>query len=256
MSDEPKVEPKGDVPDGTKDQPTKTSSEDIEQFMAELEKAEVTTPQQLQGNLANARDYHKIQGERDQLMNKLGEMEKKMDGLKQPPKADEWEGEAAHTSQPLNLKEEFIAALREVKTQEQQESMKIQQQQLEAWDAITGDPSYPQVKEIWEQRLKEPRFLAEINSGRKHPLDAYKDVVIEHQKLTLVKASQMLKQLHGKGTIATPHVETGDKGGLGPEAVIDKNAETLKRTRADVNKGRRLTENEELDLLDIALSGK
>ena len=158
MSEDQKSESKESASKETTGQPTKTSSEDINEFMAELEKAEVTTPQQLQGNLANARDYHKIQGERDQLMNKLGEMENTIKSLKQPPRADEWEGEAAQSGQPLNLKGEFIDALREYDNLKQQQGMKVQQQQLEAWDAITGDPSYPQVKEIWEQRLKEPRF--------------------------------------------------------------------------------------------------
>lgn len=253
MSEEQKVESEESATEETKDQPN-TNAEETEALLSALEKFNVKTPAQLQGHLTNARDYHKIQSERDALANKLKGLEDKLDNLNRRPQND-WEDDQSQYGQPLNIEESFINALRKYEGMKQEENMRLQQQQLEAYDSIVNDPNYPQVKEVWEERLKDPRFLADLNSGRKHPRDAYKDLVIENQKSMLVKAAETLKALHSRPDIKTPHVEQTVKGGVPQEEKIDKNKEMFKKVRAEVESGRRLNYDEELALLDGMLSG-
>jgi hypothetical protein len=257
MSEEtPKVEPEASAAEGTADQP-EIDSEYINEFVDQLEKANVKTPQQLEGHLTNARDYHKMQGENDRLSNEIKVMSEKMDKLgKAPAPKESWEDDTNQYAQPLNLEESLVGALQKYDSIKQEQSMKQQQQQLEAYDAIINDPSYGSVKDVWEQQLKDPRFMAEINSGRRHPVDAYKDIVINTQKKMLQKTSDILKELHGNKGVVTPHVEQGVKGGGSNEPTTKESAELFSNVKADVDKGRVLTLEEEMTMLDSTLSGK
>ncbi len=73
----------------------------------------------------------------------------------------------------------------------------------------------------------------------------------------LLKASDTLKALHGNKPVVTPRVEQGgSKGGVAPEEDRNDTAELFKNVKADVDKGRTLTQDEELALLERMLSGK
>jgi len=257
MSEEQEVkstEPDGGTPEGTPDQPKEgVDSEYVDSLLAELEKANVKTPAQLEGHLTNARDYHKIQSERDSLANELRAMQEKIDGLSKPqPVQDDW----GETPTQVGLTEEgMINALKRWDEQKQQESFYVQQKQLEAYDAIINDPDYSLVRESWEAQCKDPRFLAELNSGRKDAVGAYKELVIDTQKRMLVKASDTLKQLHGVKPVSTPHVEQVGRGGVGPEPDANDTKEIFNKVTAEVNQGRVLKEEEQLAMLDRLLKG-
>jgi len=241
--EEPKAEVKEEVP-----------TTDVDTLIAELEKAGVTNPEQLQGKLIASR-------EAGNLSNQLGDARREIAELRD-----------MLTSRPAGAEKEFEpnydegADLRTILRQEieahDQRKTKVQietQKRVNAmWGEIQGDESYPLVKEIWEGKLKDPDLIFEIQQGKTNPIKAYNNVVREFYKGIAKKSLDTIKTLQSGGQITTPQVIDGETQtpsipGGGKE--IPEGKEVIKQLGEKLDKGELLSEDDELNAIAAALKG-
>jgi hypothetical protein len=226
-----------------------TGQTEIEALLKTLEKAGVTTTQELQGKLTASR-------EAGQLANLLGDANKRIADLEQAsrmptaePEYDYSEGTPIDIESIVEKKLSSVLDAREAKTRRaQHEAMKI-------WQGIQTDKDYGLVKEVWEQKIKDSNFNMDIQSGSKNIATEYMETVREYYKGIARQSLETITQLQKGGAMATPHVEGEAQISHDFPADMTKGQETIKKVQEKVNKGGRLTEDEELAALDAILKG-
>ena len=140
---EPIGEPKLDEP------PAKAPEIDVESLVKELEKAGVSSVQELQGKLTASK-------EAGQIANLLGDANKRIVDLEKaaslPPADPEYdysEGTPIDIETIVEKKLTSVLDAREAKTRQ------VQQKAMQIWQGIQTDPDYGLVKKVWEAKAKD-----------------------------------------------------------------------------------------------------
>jgi len=223
-----------------------TPKTEVDELVAELEKLGITDSTQLQG-------MDRASKEAGNLANIVGDLRAEVADLKQvktkPPQETEYlEPEGG------DLRSIIRDELRGVQKETAEASTKARNIMLGQYKQIKGDPYYPQVKEIWNEKLKDPEFVFDLQSGETDPLREYDKVVREYLVGIAKRSVDTIKTLQGGGKPAAPHLETGARIPGAPELKDDdKRRGKVKETREKVDKGKILDLDEEIDLLDAVL---
>ena len=230
---EPIVEPKSEI--------------DIDGILAELEKAQVKTTEDLQGKF-------KASKEAGQLANILGEVRRENAELRDLIKAQKTAPEDPYGEQkPVDLEESIMRAVEKVEAKKEKRNQEVQGKMLEMWNAITTDEDYVLVKPVWEEKLKDPNFVFRMQSGQVDPLKEYNKTVKDFLKGMATKAGDTIKAMRGPG-VPVPHTEKGSQIPV-VEQDLSAEAEKRKKLREKTSKGHVPTEEEELTALDGLLKG-
>jgi len=227
---EPKVEVKVD--------------KDIDGFLAELEKAGVTNPDQLSGKL-------KASKEAGQLANLLGtvrsenqELKEMIKGLQKAPKqADEWETSA----QPVDLDATIERTLERVLSKKEKASAEQQARFLTVYNKIVGNKNYHLVKGVWEEKLRDPNFNYQLQSGQVDPTEAFNDLVLDYYVGISRQAGDVIRSMK-TGTIKPPHME-GEGAVERSKQPLPELSEKTKTLQEKVNKGYLPTDDELIALM-------
>jgi len=226
-----------------------TPVDDTSALLAELEKAGITKPDELTGKL-------EASYQAGNLANQLGEARQELAEIKaamgQPkPTAEEYSG-YEETADLEKILERTLDKREKVAARKQAEAQKVV---LGMWNKIQNDSDYKLVKEVWEDKLKDPNFTFKIQQGLVNPIEEYNDVVRGYYKGIAKRSLDTIKKLQGGAVPATPHVEDsarlpGSEVPIGEEkSEAQKTVDRLK----EITKTRTLTEEEELEAIDAAL---
>jgi len=234
--EEPIAEPKVDG--------TEAKAPDVESLVKELEKAGVTTTQELQGKLTASK-------EAGQLANLLGDANKRIENLEQAAKVPPAEPEYDYSEgQPVDIE----SMLNNVLDKREAQTRQVQQQAMAIWQGIQTDPDYGLVKDVWEAKIKDSNFNMAIQSGKKDVAKEYMETVREYYKGIAKQSLDTITTLQKGGVPTTPHVE-GEAQLPGVPTPINTEQETVTKAKEKVATGGRLSEDEEMAALDAILKG-
>ncbi len=241
------------------------NDQEINDLVATLEQAGVTSPAQLQGKL----DASQQTG---QMANLLGEARDRISNLEtqlneRPPVTvpvnENFDLDNFGENQPVNLEETVVKAIRKENERNQRETAKVQQQSTQVWGAIQNDPDYGLVQKVWEQKMQDPNFAMQIQSGRVHPYQAYQQTVRDFYKGIAQQSLETIKSLRGgttpagDATITAPHVETGTPshtnlitGKSGGTTIQDR----ITEIKAKAEKNGVLSPQDESELADLVMN--
>ena len=239
---EPKVEPVGE-PEIPKTEPK--TNEEIEGILALLDGAGIKTKDEMQGKI----DASKQAG---QLANILGtvraenqELKEMIKGLSKAPKPS---GEFDYSEgQPIDIESAVERSVRKVLEQDKRANAEQQQRVLQQYNAITTDKHYKLVKDVWEEKMKNPNFVV----GNANLTEEYKNTVIDFYMGVSQKAGDVIRGMK-PGTIKAPHME-GERAVPRSEKDVPESKQKLNKLQEQANKGRVYTDDEIIDNFDVLL---
>jgi len=227
---------------------------DVDSLIAELEKAGITKPEELQGKL----DAGTQAG---QLANLLGdtraELKVAKDALEatrniKPNQNNEFDFPEEGNADLEGLFNKVLDKRDRVKTEQAQ---KAQKAVLGMWNEIQSDPDYHLVKDVWETKIKDPNFVFKIQSGLVNPVKEFNSLVRDRYRGVAKRSLETIKTLTGKPNIQPPHVEEG-----GPIPPIPTGSEedteeekTINALNKKLDGGKNLTQEDELAAIDAIL---
>jgi hypothetical protein len=228
--------------------------ENINDLIAELEKVGIENPQQLQNKLEASAQVGKAFQMLGDERKTVAELQAKVDKLtaQQPQPAEE---QYYPEGRPVNIQDEVRQGVRQEVAMMQKAQAEAQAASVQAYNSIVSDKNFHLVKDVWDEKVKNPAYIAQVQSGQINPLLDYQETVVDYFGKVAQRSLETIKKLSGSEVTAAPHVETGGTQAQGnivstegmelPESV--KRMQEL-RTKAD--KGYLPTEDDELALMD------
>ena len=254
--EEEKINPT--LPEGEVQTPTQPVVDDagVQSLLSELEKAGVTSPSQLKGQLTNAREYGRVVNMLGEIKAENAELREALKSIKTIPKQQDpyYEEEQPQASYG-NIQDLISGAVKKAITEEKRSQLEAQRMAMQTWQEIQGDSDYEIIKEIWEDKMKDPNFNYQINIGEVDPRKAYTDVKVNYYKNLAIKAGAAIKTLKGGSTVAPPHFEGSSTAALSLPVKPSEQKEKIKSYKDRVNTGGMLDGDEEIDALISVLRG-
>ena len=180
---------------------------DVDGLMAELERAGVTNTEDLSGKLragSEAGNLARLLG--DERKEKQG-LQEKVDRLQAKPQPQQDFMEYPE-GQTIDIESAIERSVNKTLDKRDKVAREANQRSLAAWNRIQTDEDYHLVKDIWEERLKDPAFVMQIQSGAKNPVDEYTSTLRTFYKTLLKKSHETITTMKGDD-LKPPHVETG-----------------------------------------------
>lgn len=251
-------------PTGTQEvKPKVKPADETEALLIELEKAGVSTVGELDGKLIASREAGNLANQLGTARTEIAELKTMVAQQGVSPSVSEGTlgQEETDLDNIIGRKMEDVLDKREKK--QAVAYKQSQQMSLNMWNAIQNDPDYGLVKEVWEEKLKDPNFTFKVQQGILNPYKEYNDTVKEYLKGNMQKAADTIKQLQGKGKIPAPHMEGGERVSTNlitetpgsPEykaklqALRDKGRPKF-NAKGEVMAGERMTYEDELSVID------
>ena len=202
-------------------EPETENKVDIEGLVAELQQAQITDPEKLKGHLTNARDYGRMQSERDRLAQELQSIRSEIGELKnfrsQP------QDEYGQESRPVDIEEVVSRAYRKERAKELEMQRQGQAQIAKVWNKISTNENFPMVKDDFENALRDPVTQFKLQTGELDAMELFYGMVTDKYKGLTKKTLDALQSFKGAGTVKPPHIESNARVGTQkPEEKTDK----------------------------------
>ncbi len=193
------------------EEPTPTAEAEpkrnVDDLLAELEKAGVESPEQLQGKLdasAQAGKAFQMLGDERKRSEAL---QVEVDKLKAQPQRDEFE---MPENRPIDIEAALDRSVEKQFNKRDKAARQAQEASIAAYSAITTDSNFHLVKEIWEEKIKNPTYLYQAQSGAINPLMDYQNMVVDYFKNIAKESHKTITELVGGKEVSAPHVESGE----------------------------------------------
>ena len=204
---------------------------DIDGLIAELEKAQVTKVEDLQGKLKASKEAGQLANILGQVRSENQELKELIKSLKTKKDDDVDYGQG----QPVDIEELVSRSVEKVLTKKEKAQLENQQRFLETWNTIQSDENYHLVGEVWESKLKDPNFNYQLQSGQVDPVKAYNKIVVDYYKGMAKRSADLIKNLK-TGTFRAPHMET--EGAVEKsKPPLPESKEKIQKLQEKVNKG-------------------
>ena len=197
----------------TTEEPKETEAKvetDVDGLMTELEKAGVTNTEELQGKL-------KASGEAGTAFRMLGderkksqELQEKLDTIQTRPQQPQQDYMDYPEGQSVDIESAIEKGVNKVLNRRDEVAKQAQEKSMAAWTYIQNDEDYLLVKDIWEEKLKDPGYVYQIQSGMIDPVNEYTSTLRKYYKTLLKKSHETITTMQG-GKVDPPHVETGER---------------------------------------------
>lgn len=239
-------EPNVEVPE----EPEKEAKVDFEGLVSELQAAQITDPEKLKGHLTNARDYHRMQSERDRYAQDLQALRSELSEFKhlvQKPNDDYSEGK------PIDIEEVVGRAIRKEREKEVLQQRRAQENISKTWNKISSNENFHLVKDDFEAALRDPVTNFKLQTGEIDAIELFHGMVTEKYKGLTKKALEALQSFKGSGTVQPPHIESNARVGT---QKTDNRDDKQKKLDKLVERGKKpggLKEGELGDVIDLAL---
>jgi hypothetical protein len=223
------------------------------QLLELLKSAGMTKPEQVEGTIRNAKRTFEMQSERDRIANELAELKRAFSEQKSKPsdQVDDY-------GQPVDLAGEMNRILDARERAKEQAMLQQQQRMMEAWNTITSDEDYHLVKGVWEEKLRDPNFVMGIQMGQKNPMQEYQNTLRTFYKGIVQKSGETIERLQKGGGAPPVHVESGEARTPqmpSTDEEISQSRELIDNLTENANKGKVLTEEDELAAIRTVFSG-
>jgi hypothetical protein len=233
------------------------------ELVSELERFGVKNAEQLQGKLLASQEAGNLARQLGESRKEIAEMRQFMEQMNKPSHRpavvkDDW-GDPAQQQQSagtIDLADLVGKQVKKVIDEEKRQAAHQQQAAYAAWNKITGDKDFHIVKDKWEAKLKDPNFALQFQSGQVDPYAEYQELLRDTYKSAVAKSAEIIKSLttgagppkvHVEGQARVSGMETG-KNTSDKDSIINP-------LREKVNKGKPLSEQEELAALMKVLGG-
>lgn len=193
------------IEEGTQETPEEKV--DIEALAEKLEQFDVKDPNQLEGKLRNADAYSDVQSQRDLLANELAQVRAEVQNLRKPAQPQETE-DYMETGQPVDIESIVANSVNKALDARERRAAEHQQRMNNMWMKISGHKKYHLVKDEFEQALRDPAKVMQIQSGQVDPFEMYTDMVMEKYADVAQQSVKAFKQMQGSTGVAAPHVES------------------------------------------------
>jgi hypothetical protein len=237
----------------------KVDAAQTEDLIKALQQAGVTTTDQLDGKLQASQQYGHMQNKLGDLRtenDKLIETIQNLSAQKTPAQGPTSFDDVSDGGQQVDLQALVANTVEGVLDKRDKQAAQMQNANLQKYHKITTDRNYNKVKAIWEEKLKDPQFMFEINNGVKDPVDAYRDIVDEFKDGLLKQSLDTITALTGSGRVpASPHIEGDARVTHNLPADASESQEIINKVQEKVDKGGQLTEQEQLAALNATLGG-
>jgi len=237
--EEPKVEEKPTI--------------DVDSLVSELEKAGITNTDELSGKLRASQETGRLAQLLGDERKRTADYEARLRELENKPAPKQQDFMDYGEGQTIDIESAIERSVSKVINREKEAQRIAQEQNLKKWNFIQSDKDYNVVKDVWENKLKDPNFVYQVQSGAIDPVQNYNETKIDYYKTLLQKSHETLKTLHGTGKVAPPHLETGERSSANVVSETPSITEAEKRRAAlkeKTDKGHILTTEEELELID------
>ena len=204
--------------DGTEElpqaeEPTPKAEEEpkknVNDFLAELEKAGVENPQQLQGKLeASAqagKAFQMLGDERKLVAEKDAEIARLMSQIDRPEVNE-------YGERPINIADEVRRGIKQEMIEMQKNAQQAHERSMQAYNAIKTDKNYHLVADVWEEKVKDPAYIYQVQQGAVDPLRDFQGTVVDYFQKMVKESHETITELVGgdKGKVTPPHVESGE----------------------------------------------
>ena len=241
------VEPNVELP---KEEPKEAKTEvDVDGLMAELTKAGIENPQQLQGKLDAGSEVGRVAQLLGDERKRSRDLEAAIEKLQAAPK-DEFD--YSQESRPIDLEAVVESKLTKVLDARDAKARKVQEASYAAWNRIQSDEDYHLVKEVWEEKLRDPGFVMKIQNGSLNPVDEYTSTLRKYYKTLLKQSAETITTMKG-GDLKPPHVETSERAPANMVSETPAEPERkkkLKDLKEKTEKGHIMSQEEELSVID------
>jgi len=222
-----------------------------QQLLETLKQASISKTEQLDGTIRNARKTFDMQSERDQLANQLTDMERRLAAAETKTPTPDTED----YGQPVDLDAAIAKGVSKVLDQRDKAAAENQQRMMQSWAVITQDEDFHLVEKIWSEKLKDPNFVYQVQSGQVNPVMEYQNVLRGYYKGIAKSAVDTIETLT-KGVTPSTHVESGDARmpNVSVEEISD-NKKRINELKEKADSGSLLSEDEEIEAIRAVLSG-
>ena len=232
-------------------------SVDIDGLVQELERAGITNADELSGKLRASQETGRLAQLLGDERKRTAEYEARLRELQErpAPKQDFMDYEQGQT---VDIEAALERSVEKVLSKREQAQRKIQEENLKKWNYIQSDEDYGIIKDVWENKLKDPNFVFKIQNGVADPISEYNNTKIGYYKNLLKKSHETLTTMQGSKK-PPPHLESGERSSANMVSEDDTNNAAEKRIRelrAKTDKGHILTPEEEVELIDALLGHK
>jgi hypothetical protein len=157
--------------------------------------------------------------------------------------------------QPVDLDAAIAKGVGKVLDQRDRAAAENQRLMMKSWAVITQDEDFHLVEPIWNEKLKDPNFVYQVQSGQVNPVMEYQNVLRNYYKGIAKSAVSTIETLT-KGVAPSTHVESGEA--RMPEATVEEisdNKKRIKELKEKADSGGLLSEDEEIEAIRAVLSG-
>jgi len=249
------VEPNMELPNV--EEPTKEAEVKVEtnvsDLVAELEKAGVTTTEELSGKLragSEAGNLARLLGDERAANQELQEKVRKLET--RPPQQDYMDYPEGQT---IDIEAAMEKGISKALDKRDKAAQMASQRSMAAWNYVRADKDYHIIKDVWEEKLKDPSFVYEIQSGQKDPVNEYNETLRGYYKTLLKQSHETITTMQG-GEIKPPHVETGERSPANIVSDSPAEPESVQKMRSlkeKIEKGHIMSNEEELAVIDSLL---
>lgn len=230
---------------------------DVDGLIAELEKADIKTTEDLTNKLAVTQEYGHV-------VNLLGDIRKENEDLKEMlrtnPKrstGNEDINDFSEVNSEIDLGNVIENKIGKALKKDREEQSKLQResqaQALQRYQKVIGHKHFSRVKDVYEAKLGDPSTMIQLNTGQVSYEDLFHDTLNEYWEGIARKSVETIKALKGTGTETPLHVETDTE--IPGKTVTDTGgSKRLKQATKEVNEGKTLTEDEEIEALMDSLT--
>jgi len=232
---------------------------DVDSLVAELERVGITNAEELSGKLRAGQESGRLAQLLGDERKRSAEYEARLRELESKPVTPKQDYMDYNEGQPIDIEATLERTVDRVLSKREEKQRAIQEQNLRKWNFIQSDKDYGVVKEIWENKLKDPNFVYQIQAGVIDPIQDYNDTKVDYFKTLLKKSHETLTTLKGKGKVEPPHVESGERSSANMVSETPGGSEMerrLKELQDKTNKGHLLTNEEELEMIDLLFGTK
>jgi len=255
MAEEKKTEETPTLQEETpKKKADKVEPTEADQLVTELEKAGVSTVEELEGKLTASQQVGNMSNLLGTARQEIIDLNAVLAESKRTRTVPTQEGVVEEESDLNKIMERSVETVLDKRDKKQREiNTQINQATNAMWGKIYKHPKYPIVKEVWDKKFEDPNFSMQVQQGMLNPLEEFHNTLNEYWEGIAKRSVDTIKALQGKGKIEIPHVESEGRIPQTPEE-LSKDQARLTELQKKAQTGT-LTEEEELEAVVLKTKG-
>jgi len=233
------------------EKPKEEKKIDVDALISELEKVNLTDPDKLKGKLKNAAGFSSVQAEKDRLAHEVSQLRSEMEQMKYQSKKvniDDFDG---FQDNAIDIETTIEKVLDRRDAKHAQQQFERQKQQMAAYQKITKNKYWNEVRPLFEGKLQDPDVNMQVQMGQLDPVELFHEATVEYFQ-DLSKKSLEALQLASGTKIKPPHVENSARTPTQDTDTRDDKQKEVDKLREMAAKGG-LHQDDQMKLINATL---